>query len=40
MDWTTLIIIAVLVGCCLIAMLFMGKKSKPDGSAGDKHERR
>ena len=37
MEWTTLIIIAVLVGCCVIPMLFMGRKSKSDKSPEDKH---
>ena len=36
MDWTTLIIIAVLVGCCVIPMLFMRRKPKPDKSPEDK----
>lgn len=40
MDWTTLIIIAVLVGCCLIPMLFMRRKSKPDDAARDKDDMR
>jgi hypothetical protein len=29
MDTTTLIILAVLIACCVIPMLFMGRKPKP-----------
>lgn len=31
MDTTTLIILAVLIACCVIPMLFMGRKSKKQG---------
>lgn len=38
MDTTTLIILAVLVACCVIPMLFMGRKSKRGEGIGDKDD--
>jgi hypothetical protein len=38
MDTTTLIILAVLIACCAIPMLFMGRKSKQGERPGGKDD--
>lgn len=38
MDTTTLIILAVLIACCVIPMLFMGRKSKQGEPPRDKDD--
>lgn len=41
MDWSKIfpiILVVVLVACCVLPMLFMGRKSGHDEKPGDKHE--